>query len=108
MLNEALRLIRVYHDLSQSDLSVELGISNSYLSELESGKKQPTLEMLSTYSSYFEIPMSSLMFFSEQIAARHPTEKLRQFAAGKVLSLLRWVEEKNLPMPRKSAGRKIA
>ncbi|MEY4765257.1 MAG: hypothetical protein RI907_1930, partial [Pseudomonadota bacterium] len=45
MLNEALRLVRAYHDMSQSELSVQLGISNSFLSEIESGKKQPTLDL---------------------------------------------------------------
>ena len=38
MLNQALRLIRTYHDFSQTELCAELGVSNSYLSEIESGK----------------------------------------------------------------------
>jgi transcriptional regulator with XRE-family HTH domain len=46
MLNQALRLIRSYHDLSQTQLCFDLGISNSYLSEIESGKKQPTIDIL--------------------------------------------------------------
>jgi len=62
MLNQALRLIRTYHDLSQTELSKELGISNSHLSELESGKKQPTIELLGRYSCRFDIPLSSILF----------------------------------------------
>jgi len=95
MLNEALRLVRVYHDLSQSELSRELGISNSYLSELESGKKQPTLDMLGKYSERFDIPASALLLFSEELEAPRPTEKLRKFAAKKLLALLEWVENKS-------------
>lgn len=47
MLNEALRLIRVYHDLTQTQLCNQIGISNSHLSEIEKGKKQPSLDLLS-------------------------------------------------------------
>jgi transcriptional regulator with XRE-family HTH domain len=95
MLNEALRLVRVFHDLSQSDLSRELGVSNSYLSELEAGKKQPTLDMLGKYSERFEIPVSALLLFSEELNAPKPTEKLRKYAAKKLIALLEWVENKN-------------
>ena len=39
MINDALVAIRKYHGISQTDLSTQLGISNSYLSEIEKGKK---------------------------------------------------------------------
>lgn len=94
MLNEALRLLRAYHDISQSELCADLGVSNSHLSEIESGKKQPTLELLGKYSKRFEIPLSSLLFFSENIG-NGVTEKFRLGAAKKVVSLLQWVEQKN-------------
>lgn len=35
MLSEALRLIRVFHDMKQTELAQRLGISKSYLSEIE-------------------------------------------------------------------------
>jgi transcriptional regulator with XRE-family HTH domain len=96
MLNEALRLVRAYHDLSQSELCVQLGISNSYLSEVESGKKQPTLELLNRYSEHFGIPVSSLLFFSENLHHVGLTSNLRVGAAKKVLALLQWVEAKSV------------
>lgn len=95
MLHEALRLIRVYHDLTQTQLSYELGVSNSYLSEIETGKKTPSLELLSKYSARFEIPISSLLFFSENLDKTKITDRLRLKVAGKVVSLLQWVSEKN-------------
>lgn len=98
MLHEALRLVRAYHDLSQSQLSLELGISNSFLSEVESGKKQPTLDLLKKYSERFGIPVSSLMFFSENISGG-VTKGIRLGAAKKVISLLQWVESKNDASP---------
>jgi len=93
MLHEALRLVRAYHDMTQTELCVELGISNSFLSEIESGKKQPSLDLLNRYSSRFGIPVSSLLFFSENLDGG-VTNGIRLGAAKKVLSLLQWVEAK--------------
>lgn len=95
MLSEALRLIRAYHDISQTQLCSELGISNSYLSEIESGKKSPSLDLLKKYSEYFDVPVSSLIFFSENLDNTKITDKFRVGVARKIVSLLKWVEQKN-------------
>lgn len=94
MLNEALRLVRVYHDLSQSQLCSELAISNSYLSEIEAGKKSPSLDLLGKYSVRFDVPVSSLLFFSESLDSDRVTDRLRVGVARKVVSILKWVEHK--------------
>ena len=39
MLSEALRLIRVFHDMKQTELADRLSISKSYLSEIEGGEE---------------------------------------------------------------------
>ena len=105
MLNEALRLVRAYHDLSQSELCAQLSISNYYLSEIESGKKQPTLEMLNKYGEHFGIPVSSLLFFSENLHQTGLTSNLRVGAAKKVLALLQWVEAKNVSKSESTSTR---
>lgn len=99
MLNEALRLIRVYHDLTQTQLSYDLAISNSYLSEIESGKKAPSLELLSKYSGRFDIPVSSLLFFSENLEKSRVTDKVRLGVARKVVDLLGWVSKNSKRAP---------
>lgn len=106
MLNEALRLIRAYHGKSQTELCQELAISNSFLSEIESGKKQPSLDLLNRYSEAFNVPVSSLMFFSEHINSG-PTNSIRIGAAKKIVSLLRWVEEKNGGESKESPKRAV-
>lgn len=95
MLNEALRLVRAYHDISQTQLCSELGVSNSYLSEIESGKKTPSLELLQKYSDRFDVPVSSLLFFSENLDKTKITDKLRIGVARKVVSILKWVEQRD-------------
>lgn len=92
MLNQALRLIRAYHDFSQTELCAELGVSNSYLSEIESGKKQPSLDILKKYSEKFDIPLSSILFFSENLETPKPSDKIKKNIAGKIISMLEWNE----------------
>ncbi|HMO49806.1 MAG TPA: helix-turn-helix transcriptional regulator [Kiritimatiellia bacterium] len=93
MINEALRLIRVFHDLKQNHLSGELGISASYLSEIESGTKVPNLDLLEKYSIRFGIPVSSIMLFSESLGQESAyTKRLRKVLAGKTLALMQWIE----------------
>ncbi len=69
MLGEALRLIRVFHDCKISVLAKGIGISPSYISEIENGKKIPSMEILKKYADYFDTTISSIMFFSEDIEA---------------------------------------
>jgi transcriptional regulator with XRE-family HTH domain len=49
MLNEALRLVRVFHDLTKSEAAERVGMSKSYVTELEHGSKNVTLEVLKRY-----------------------------------------------------------
>lgn len=65
MLGDTLRRLRGIYGYSAREMSALLGISNSYLSEIEHGKKQPSIEMLAKYSDVFGIRVSSLLRFSE-------------------------------------------
>ena len=94
MLNRALKLLRTFHQLSQVELAKRLGLSNSYLSELESGVKSPSIEILEQYSVVFKLPLSSILLFSEQLESATLGNKLKIKAADKVLRLLEWVAEK--------------
>lgn len=95
MLSEALRLIRVFHDLKQQDLADKLEVSKSHISEIESGKKTPSLELIGKYSSVFGIPSSSIMFFGENIgdvSSKGTDEKVRSAIAGKIVQFLKFIE----------------
>ena len=95
MYHRALRLIRVYHDMNQSDLAEKLGLSKSYISELEKeGGKKPSIEVLEKYADYFRIPLSSLMLFAEKADKADLVEAGRAFTADKVLKMLDWIKTK--------------
>lgn len=91
MINKALRLIRVYHDLNQADAAARVGLSKSYVSEIESGNKKVTLEVLKKYSNAFDIPVSSLMLFAENAEEGLFADDAREYVADKALKMLEWV-----------------
>jgi len=95
MQDEALRLVRVFHDMNQTKLADRLGISRSYLSEIESGKKSPTLELLQKYAETFNMPLSSLLFFAENISTATCSDSVRAAIAGKALKMLQWIAAKD-------------
>jgi len=95
MLNRALKLLRTYHQLKQVELAKRLGVSNSYLSEIETGAKMPGVDLLEKYAKIFKMPVSSIMLFSERMSDEKKTgEKLRVAAADKILRLLEWIDER--------------
>lgn len=66
MICTVLRLLRIANDMSRNELSEKTGLSKSYISEIEHGSKKPSLETIEKYSSALDIPVSTIMFFTEQ------------------------------------------
>src|SRR4051812_43313093 len=107
MINEALKLVRVFHNLKQKELAAALDISPSHLSEIESGQKQVTMEILNRYSNRFKIPVSSLLYFAEakdQIGNVKKTNPI----AEKALQMLQWVETITNESPKGARGRQVS
>jgi transcriptional regulator with XRE-family HTH domain len=93
MLDRALKAVREVHSLSQADLAKRLQISASHLSELESGKKNATIELLKKYSEVFDVPASTFLSYMEALEGE--SEKRRN-KAKKLLQMLEWVNDINL------------
>ena len=89
MIGTALKRSRQFHRLNQVTLAERLDISKSYLSEIESGKKTPTIELLQKYSEVFGVPASSFMLFSESMETGRPKSK----PVSKVLKIMNWIAE---------------
>lgn len=96
MINRALKAIRQFHSLTQLEMAKKLDMSKSYLSEIESGKKPVGYDLLEKYSAQFDIPVSSLVFFSENIESSESIpEKFRSVLAGKILTIMEWMAAGN-------------
>ncbi len=98
MLSEALRLLRVFHDMKQGELAERLELSKSYISEIENGNRTPSLEVIEKYADFFSVPVSSIMFFSEQLEIKDGDKPrgggARKVIASKILNFLKLVEER--------------
>lgn len=95
MIHKALKVIRQFHSLKQVELADKLSISKSYLSEIESGKKTASIELLEKYSKEFDIQLSSLVFFSESLEDKDKIpEKFKRFFAAKIINIMEWVNER--------------
>lgn len=88
MLGEALRLIRVFHDCKTTELASAIGLSASYISEIEKNKKTPSLETLKRYADYFDTTVSAIMYFSEDVEC----DKSRPVRAAVRRKLVRFLQ----------------
>jgi transcriptional regulator with XRE-family HTH domain len=102
MINRALKLLRTYHQLTQVELASRLEISNSYLSEIEKGVKSPSIDLLNKYSNIFNMPVSTILLFSENIDDKKSItkNKIRVSAADKLLKILEWLADYDSIAPK--------
>jgi len=91
MINKALKQIRIFHQIKQADLASSLDISRSYLSEIESGHKSVSIDILNKYAEIFSIPTSSLLLFSENYGKSKISESFRAVCANKIVQIMEWV-----------------
>jgi transcriptional regulator with XRE-family HTH domain len=93
MLHRALKLLRTSHDISQKELAQKLGISKSYLSEIESAKKTPSLALLERYGDVLQVPVSSILFLAENMNCQPQNRNAP--VSRKVLALLDLITERS-------------
>jgi transcriptional regulator with XRE-family HTH domain len=56
-----MRALRKKNGWTQVELAEQLGIDRSYLSEIETGKKDPSLRVLKTIADGFRLSLSQLL-----------------------------------------------
>lgn len=66
MLGNTLKRLRGIYGYSAKEMSELLGISSSYLSEIENGKKKVSMDLLECYSELLGLRASTLVRFSEE------------------------------------------
>jgi transcriptional regulator with XRE-family HTH domain len=66
MIGDTLKKLRTIYGHNANEMRQLLGISNSYLSEIENNKKKPSLELLEKYSGILGLKVSSMILLSEQ------------------------------------------
>ena len=92
-MGEALRLLRIFNGYKSAELAKKLVLSQSYVSELENGKKQPTMEVLDKYAKVFEMKKSTLMLFAESLEGEEIKNDKKQRIARAGMKLLKILEK---------------
>ena len=67
-LGQVLKLFRlsVAENFTAQKLAKEMGVSATYISEVENGKKTPSLESLKNFSKVFNVPLSQIFKIEEE------------------------------------------
>ena len=92
-MGEALRLLRIFNGYKSAELAKKLELSQSYVSELENGKKQPTIEVLDKYAKVYEMKKSTLMLFAESLEDEEIKNDKKQRIARAGMKLLKILEK---------------
>ena len=92
-MGEALRLLRIFNGYKSAELAKKLELSQSYVSELENGKKQPTMVVLDKYAKVFEMKKSTLMLFAESFEGEEIKNDKKQRIARAGMKLLKILEK---------------
>lgn len=88
MLGETLKRLRGIYGYSAQELSECLGISKSYLSEIENGKKKASIDLLQKYADLFGLRPSTLLRFSEDYEEAYNNNAAQSFITGLMSKLI--------------------
>ncbi len=89
-ISRTLKILRAYYHLSQTQLANKIEISNSHISELENGKKTPSLDLLFKYADCFNVSVAQIFVLSEFINDESGTLQTKD---KKILKIIEWVKE---------------
>ena len=90
-LNKALKVFRTFNRLNQSDLAEKLGVTKSFISEIESGKKNVTLKLVDKYANVFSVTSSEVVALAEA----YDTHEYRSSPSSIFLKLIDWISTDN-------------
>ncbi|MEK4508828.1 helix-turn-helix domain-containing protein [Paenibacillus sp. FSL K6-2524] len=93
MIGDVLKRTRAIYGYKATEMSSMLGISNSYLSEIENNKKQPSLEILQNYSKILGIKLSSLILLAEDFEEASKNNKSQEFIKNMMLRLVNFMSK---------------
>lgn len=86
-LGKALKTTRSFHQYSQRKMARELGVSHSFVSEIESGKRPATLKMVNKYAAIFDVESHEILV----LAHAYSKSKFTKGFTSKFLSIVEWI-----------------
>lgn len=93
-MSETLKLLRIFFGYKSVEMAKKLNISQSFLSEVENGKKNATLELLNQYSKVLNIKVSTIVLLSESLENDKDSRKdIKHNIAGIGMRVLKILKE---------------
>ena len=93
-MSETLKLLRIFFGYKSVEMAKKLNISQSFLSEIENGKKNATLELLNQYSKILNIKVSTIVLLSESLENDKNSKKdIKHNIAGIGMRVLKILKE---------------
>lgn len=93
-MSETLKLLRIFFGYKSVEMAKKLNISQSFLSEIENGKKNATLELLNQYSKVLNIKVSTIVLLSESLESdKDSKEDIKHNIAGVGMRVLKILKE---------------
>ena len=84
----AIKFMLTVAGMTAKEMAGALGVSSGYLSEVENGKKPPTLRLLETYAQRFDIPVSKVIRLAEYMSIKPPNYDLARETVEYILNNL--------------------
>lgn len=66
-LSKTLRILRLVNDKEGKELAKELGVDPSFVSQIEHGKRKPSMSLTRKYATIFSISFSTIIELAENI-----------------------------------------
>lgn len=63
--NNVYRLLRIARDLKVKDIAEEVGVTPAYISAIESGKREPSLDKIPAYAKALGVDENTLFYFRD-------------------------------------------
>lgn len=93
MLSQALRYIRVFHNVSAEHLGESLGYSKSYISEIETGKKRINIDVIERYAKFFDLPVSQIFLLAEGLEDGKVQNRKKRTAQRVIKRIVNWITD---------------
>ena len=78
-IGNGIKVLRKKSGLSQTEFANSIGINQSYLSQIEGGKKNPSTDLLEKIANHFKTPLPILFWFCVDESDIKESKKLEAF-----------------------------
>lgn len=92
-MGETLKRIRCIFGYDVKQIAEKLGTSQAYISDIENGKREPTLDILQALADIYGIKRSSIMLMAETAEEAKNNGKLQQVIRKAMLMVIKNLSE---------------